>query len=57
MQPNEHLLAHNKNCVLTLGWRHSVEPRNLSPQTREKVCVWYVFETHTHNVSARKLSH
>jgi hypothetical protein len=57
MQPNEHLLAHNKNCVLTLGWRHSVEPRNLSPQTREKVCVWCVSETHTHNVSAQKLNH
>ena len=27
-----------ENCVLSLGSRHSVEPRNLSPKTREKVC-------------------
>ena len=46
-----------KNCVLSLGWRHSVKPRNLSPQTREKVCVWCVFESHTHSVSVQKLSH
>ena len=46
-----------KNCVLSLGCRHSVEPRNLSPQTREKVCVWCVFESHTHSVTMQKLSH
>ena len=35
----------SKDCVLPLGSRHSVEPRNLSPQTREKVCVWCVFDS------------
>ena len=38
------MLAGSKNRVLPLGWRHSVEPRFLSPQTREKVCVWCVFD-------------
>ena len=45
------------NCVLSLGCRHSVEPGNLSPQTREKVCIRCVFESHTHSASVRKLSH
>jgi hypothetical protein len=31
------------DCVLSLGCRHSVQPRNLSPKTHEKVCVWCVF--------------
>ena len=47
----------SNDCVLSLGCRHSVEPRNLSPQTREKVCVWCVFESHTYSVSVQKLSH
>ena len=47
MQPTEQVVAHNKNCVLSLGSRHSVGPRNLSPQIREKVCVWCVFESHS----------
>ena len=51
------LVLHRKNCVLSLGSRHSVEPRNLSHQTREKVCVWCVFESHTHSVNVQKLSH
>ena len=46
-----------KNCVLSLGSRHSVGPRNLSPQPQREVCVWCVFESHTHNVSVQKLSH
>jgi len=33
-----------KNCVLSLGCGHSVEPQNLRIKTREKVCVWCVFE-------------
>ena len=33
--------------VLSLGCRHSVEPRNLSLKTREKVCVWCAVESHT----------
>ena len=45
-----------KHCVLSLGSRHSVEPRNLSHQTREKVCVWCVFESQMHSVSTQKLS-
>jgi len=45
-----------KNCVLSLGSRHSIGPRNLSAQTREKVCVWCVFESRTHRVSAQELS-
>ena len=49
-------LAYPDDCVLSLGFRHSVELRNLSRQTREKVCVWCVFESHTHSVSVRKLS-
>ena len=32
-------------------------PRNLSPQTREKVCVLCVFESLTHSASAQKFSH
>ena len=44
MQPTEQVVAHNKNCVLSLGCQHSVEPRNLSPKTREKVCVWCVLD-------------
>ena len=37
--------AESKNCVLSLGSRHSVEPRNLSPQTQQKAkkCVFGVF--------------
>jgi hypothetical protein len=34
----------NDSCVLSLGSRHSVGPRNLSPKTRQKVCVWCVFD-------------
>ena len=44
------------NCVLSLGYGHSVGPRSLSHQTREKVCVWCVFESHTHSVSVQKLT-
>ena len=33
------------NCVLSLGGGHSVLPWNLSPQTREKECVWCVFDS------------
>ena len=40
-----------------MGSRHSVEPRNLNTQTQQKVCVWCVFEFHTHSVSVRNLSH
>ena len=43
--------------VLSLGSRHSVGTQNPSPKTREKVCVWCVFESHTHSVSVQKLSH
>ena len=45
-----HLL---KNCVLSLGCRHSVGPRILHPRTPQKVCVWSVFESHTHADSWR----
>lgn len=31
--------VNRKNCVLSLGRRHSSEPRNPNTQTREKVCV------------------
>ena len=44
------------NCVLSLGRRHNVETRNPIRQTREKVCVWCVFESHTHSVRVQKLS-
>ena len=57
LQPTEQVAAHNRNCVLSLGWGHSVEPRNLSTQTREKVCVWCVVESHTYSVSVQKLNH
>ncbi|WP_370060324.1 hypothetical protein, partial [Neptunomonas phycophila] len=40
-----------KNCDAV--WLQSAP----SSQTREKVCVWCVFETHTHSVSVRNLSH
>jgi hypothetical protein len=43
--------------VLSLGCRHSAGLSKLSPKTQEKVCVWCVFETHTHSVSVQKLSH
>ena len=46
--PNHNHLFMNRiqteNWVLSLGSRHSVEHRNLAPQTREKVCVWCIFE-------------
>ena len=32
------------NCVLSLGRKHNVETRNLHIKTREKVCVWCVFD-------------
>jgi hypothetical protein len=51
------MLAGSKNRVLALGWIHSVVPRILSPQTREKVCIWCIFESHTRSVSLQKLSH
>ena len=35
----------NDSSVLSLGCRHSVGPRNLNTQTREKVCVWCVFDS------------
>jgi hypothetical protein len=47
-------LTYPDDCVLSLGCRHSVEPRNLNTQTREKVCVWCVFELHTRRVNAQK---
>jgi hypothetical protein len=31
-------------CVLSLGSRHSVETQKVTTQTREKVCVWCVFD-------------
>jgi len=34
-----------KNCVLSLGYRHSVLPQNPTPQTQQKVCVWCVFDS------------
>ena len=46
----------SKNCVLSLGCRHIVEPQKLNTQTREKVCIWCVFETHTYIISVRKFS-
>ena len=46
----------SKNCVLSLGCRHIVEPQKLNTQTREKMCIWCVFETHTHIISVRKFS-
>jgi hypothetical protein len=50
-------LTYPDDCVLSLGCRHSVEPRNLHIKTREKVCVWCVFESYTHSVNAQELSH
>ena len=50
------LKSNSKNCVLSLGSRHSVDTRNLSPKTREKVCIWCVFDSYTHSVSVQKLS-
>jgi len=35
-----------KNCVLTLGFRHSVEPRNPNSEHAKK-CVFGVFLNHT----------
>ena len=46
----------SKNCVLSLGCRHIVEPQKLNTQTSEKVCIWCVFETHTYIISVRKFS-
>jgi hypothetical protein len=46
----------SKNCVLSLGCRHIVEPQKLNTQTSEKVCIWCVFETHTYIISLRKFS-
>ena len=48
--------SQSNDCVLSLGSRHSVGPWYLNTQTREKVCVWCVFESHTHCVSTQKLS-
>ena len=45
-----------ESCVLSLGCRHSVESWNLTLKTREKVCVWCVFESHTHSDRVQKLS-
>ena len=47
MQPTEQVVAHNKNCVLSLGCKHSVDPRNLSPKTQETVCVRCAFGPYT----------
>jgi hypothetical protein len=44
-----------ENCVLSLGSRHSVGSQKLNTQTQQKVCVWCVFESHTHSVSEQKL--
>jgi hypothetical protein len=44
-----------KNCILSLGSRHTVEPCNLNTQTREKVCVRCVFELYAHSVSVQKI--
>ena len=49
--------SQSNDCVLSLGWRHSIEHLDLTTKTREKVCVWCVFESHTYSVSVRKLSH
>ena len=46
-----------ESCVLSLGCRHSVEPRDINTQTREKVCLLCIVESHTHSISAQKLSH
>jgi len=32
-----------ENFLLSLGSRHNVEPRYLTIQTQQKVCVWCVF--------------
>ena len=32
------------HCVLSLGSRHSVETQKVTTQTREKACVWCVFD-------------
>ena len=46
-----------ENFVLSLGCRNSIEPRDLHIKTRQKVCVWCVFESHTHSVNSLNLSH
>jgi len=50
------MYQNSENCVLSIVWGHSVGPRNLTISTQEKVCVWCVFENHTHSVSEQKLS-
>ena len=44
MQPTEQVVAHNKNCVLSLGSGHSVGPQKpLSKNTGKSVrlvCFW-----------------
>jgi hypothetical protein len=37
-------LIYLDDCVLSLGSKHSVGPRNPIRQTREKLCVWCVFD-------------
>ena len=51
------LNLNSKNCVLSLGCRHSVGAQKRSLLTPQKVCVWCVFESHTHSVRLQKLSH
>ena len=51
------LNSNSKNCGLSLGCRHSVVLQNPNTHTPEKMCVWCVFESHTHSVSVQKLSH
>ena len=48
------LYSISMNSVLSPGSRNCVGP---CIKTREKVCVWCVFESHTHSVSVLKLSH
>ena len=43
-----------KDCVLSLGSRHSVEPRKVRIKTREKVCVWCVFEPLLYSAQPRQ---
>ena len=33
------------SCIILLVWRHSVGPRKLRRKTREKACVWCVFDS------------
>ena len=49
-------LDNEDDRIVSLGYRQNVQPRNPVRQTREKVCVWCVFELHTHNVSVQKLT-